>query len=1163
DVDGGLRIALRIHGAAAGANGPIVRNLTVRDNGDGTADFQGEFTLTAGEITALEAGEFYINVHTVDNGGGELRGQFPAVADFDTLTGPVDSGAFEEVQNLTAQVTDIVTAQDAIIAGEAEVFLNGNRADVRTQETNFGNLTADANLAAAQAIDPTVLVSLKNGGGIRAAIGQQGDGVPEPTITEANPLSGKQAGEISALDIDNSLRFDNGLVTLDLTPEQLKIVLEHAVAATEDGATPGQFGQVGGLAFSFDPTQTAQVLGAGGVPTTEGERVQTITLIDANGNPTTEIFRDGAFNPDAPATIRVVTLDFLALFGGDGYPYGDFGVPITDLGIGEQQALVDFLSTNFSGGAAVIASDLTSGASVGLNSFTNDFAGAFSSAGDGFETYQRGVSGSFPFAVTDDSAGNFPTDDVGIVQTPDVDPFFGIVDTENDDNTGPVTATWAFDIAGETGLSVEIDFAAMGDFETSDIVSITASIDGGAAETLFDLVADEDGSLTYTLESGTQETLDDPMTIDGTVLNNVFQTFSADVTGTGNELTLTLTAVTNGGDEAVALRNIEVIAGGAAFDDPDTPISQDTRIVNLAEQTDILDAPETTGDFTFNRVFQFNGGGAEVVAHEAGRLYVTNDGGGRIDVIDAATGTALVPIDVSTLDGFDGIQSVDVAGGIVAVAVKRAPAEQSFLGDTFDISQPGFVAFYDAAAGTLLSTVDVGNLPDDVTFSPDGSILMVAGEGEFNDDSDNDDDPLGVVSIVTVGDGTAPTVQTADFIKFAGLEEELREAGARIKASASAPFDFEPEYVAFAPDGATAYVTLQENNAVAVIDVATATVTDIIGLGTRDFATPGNGLDPLDDGNINIRTFDSDILVGWRMPDALEVFEVDGETFFVTANEGDSRDFDEERVEDLVDDGLLDEALEQRLRDQGLIDDDGDTDVGLERLEVSSVDGDTDGDGDIDVIHAFSTRGITIFDDDGAVVFDSGDLAEAFLAANFPDRFNDDDGDDGEDRSDAKGPEFEGVGVGEVDGELLLFALAERDSGVFVFNVSDPANPTFVNYIDGFAGSDQSPEVVEFISAADSTSGFAQIAVAYEVSGTVSLFDILPGGATVGSIQGAGHISPFEGQVVTTSGIVTAVDSDGFYLQDPTGDGDDATSDAIFVETGSAPTVVVGDEAEV
>ncbi|MEO0586155.1 MAG: endonuclease/exonuclease/phosphatase family protein [Planctomycetota bacterium] len=406
-------------------------------------------------------------------------------------------------------------------------------------------------------------------------------------------------------------------------------------------------------------------------------------------------------------------------------------------------------------------------------------------------------------------------------------------------------------------------------------------------------------------------------------------------------------------------------------------------------------------------------------------------------------------------------------------------------------------------------------------------------------------------------------MQTADFIKFAGLEEELREAGARIKASASAPFDFEPEYVAFAPDGATAYVTLQENNAVAVIDVATATVTDIIGLGTRDFATPGNGLDPLDDGNANIRTFDSDILVGWRMPDALEVFEVDGETFFVTANEGDSRDFDEERVEDLVDDGLLDEALEQRLRDQGLIDDDGDNDVGLERLEVSSVDGDTDGDGDIDVIHAFSTRGITIFDDDGAVVFDSGDLAEAFLAANFPDRFNDDDGDDGEDRSDAKGPEFEGVGVGEVDGELLLFALAERDSGVFVFNVNDPANPTFVNYIDGFSGSDQSPEVVEFISAADSTSGFAQIAVAYEVSGTVSLFDILPGGATIGSIQGAGATSAFEGQVVTAAGIVTAVDSDGFYLQDPVGDGDDATSDAIFVETGSAPTVAVGDEVEV
>lgn len=63
----------------------------------------------------------------------------------------------------------------------------------------------------------------------------------------------------------------------------------------------------------------------------------------------------------------------------------------------------------------------------------------------------------------------------------------------------------------------------------------------------------------------------------------------------------------------------------------------------------------------------------------------------------------------------------------------------------------------------------------------------------------------------------------------------------------------------------------------------------------------------------------------------------------------------------------------------------------------------------------------------------------------------------------------------------------------------------------------------------------------------------------IGEIQGAGHTSPFVGNEVTTTGIVTAVASNGFYFQDPDGDGDSATSDGIFVFTGGTPTVVVGD----
>ncbi|MEM6422316.1 MAG: 5'-nucleotidase C-terminal domain-containing protein, partial [Pseudomonadota bacterium] len=141
-----------------------------------------------------------------------------------------------QVKNLADTVSGIVAEIDGDIAGESAVFLNGIRDDVRTQETNFGNLTADANLLAAQTVEPTVTVSIKNGGGIRSQIGEiTGEG--ERTITEANELSGKEAGEVSELDIDNTLRFDNDLVIVDLSTEDLKIILEHGVAASEPGDT--------------------------------------------------------------------------------------------------------------------------------------------------------------------------------------------------------------------------------------------------------------------------------------------------------------------------------------------------------------------------------------------------------------------------------------------------------------------------------------------------------------------------------------------------------------------------------------------------------------------------------------------------------------------------------------------------------------------------------------------------------------------------------------------------------------------------------------------------------------------------------------------------------------------------------------------------------------
>jgi len=215
------------------------------------------------------------------------------------------------VQAVVDGIRGVITAKDGNVVGETTVYLEGRRTQVRTEETNFGDLGSDANLAVARAFDPTVVLSIKNGGGIRASIGvidSNGNLLPPP----ANPDTGKADGQISQLDIENSLRFNNGLSLLTLTGDELVAVFEHAVAATAPGATPGQFAQIGGASFEYNPALPA------------GSRIVSISLDDGAGT-VTPIYEDGTLVDDT-ATYRIVTLDFLA-GGGDGYPFGALTAP--------------------------------------------------------------------------------------------------------------------------------------------------------------------------------------------------------------------------------------------------------------------------------------------------------------------------------------------------------------------------------------------------------------------------------------------------------------------------------------------------------------------------------------------------------------------------------------------------------------------------------------------------------------------------------------------------------------------------------------------------------------------------------------------------------------------------------------------------------------------
>ncbi len=258
--------------------------------------------------------------------------------------GVIDTGNFPsdpKVVQVTDALRKVIITKDAKIFGQTKVYLNGERNSVRTEETNLGNLTADANLAAARQIDPNVVISIKNGGGIRESIGAVvSTGGNDPNAGQkippvANSAAGKKAGNISQLDIENSLRFNNQLTLLTLTARQLQRVIEHGVAEIAPGRTPGSFPQVGGMAFAFDPDLPP------------GKRVSSLIVTDRNGKVLDTIVQNGQLVGNGDRTIRIVTLNFLA-DGGDNYPFPDF--PATNplkTKIGEQKALQDYLAQNF------------------------------------------------------------------------------------------------------------------------------------------------------------------------------------------------------------------------------------------------------------------------------------------------------------------------------------------------------------------------------------------------------------------------------------------------------------------------------------------------------------------------------------------------------------------------------------------------------------------------------------------------------------------------------------------------------------------------------------------------------------------------------------------------------------------------------------------------
>lgn len=450
---------------------------------------------------------------------------------------------------------------------------------------------------------------------------------------------------------------------------------------------------------------------------------------------------------------------------------------------------------------------------------------------------------------------------------------------------------------------------------------------------------------------------------------------------------------------------------------------------------------------------------AEISAYDEDtrKLFVTNNAvGNRVDIIDLSDPTNPILLDQILLKPWPDIKltinSLAVENEILAVAVSAE-----------NLQNPGTVFFYETKNFEKLAEVEVGAMPDNVIFTPDGSYALTANEGE--PDQTYTTDPPGSVSIIETKSFTASHVL---FDSFADKQEDLRARGFRIFGlNASFSQDIEPEYVASSEDGKYAWVTLQENNGIAKIDIEKKQLLDIFPLGFKDFREPGNEIDVCDNDDIILKNWP---IKGMYQPDAIATFKVNGEDFLITANEGDARDYqgysETARVSELLLDTMAFDHLEKLKSCDS-----------LGRLIVTTTMGDHDGDGDFDEIYVFGTRSFSIWNGTtGELIMDSKNQLEKDLI-DHSDLYDDQ-------RSDDKGTEPETVVIGYMKNTPIAFIALERANAVVSYDLSDPANPKFLQVLETGIG----PEGVLFIDKQNSPNGTSLLIVSSEVDGKIKLY---------------------------------------------------------------------------
>lgn len=521
-------------------------------------------------------------------------------------------------------------------------------------------------------------------------------------------------------------------------------------------------------------------------------------------------------------------------------------------------------------------------------------------------------------------------------------------------------------------------------------------------------------------------------------------------------------------------------------------------------------------ELKISQIAQYNSGvgagGTEILSYDSAtkKAFVTNGAVSGFDILsfdelESGKFTKVKSQKRVVLSEFN----IDHVSDITSIAVHPTKDLVAVSAVHKDKTKPGFIVFVNKE-GEYVAHVEVGSLPDMVTFTPDGTKALVANEGEPADNYYVD--PEGSIAIIDVTG--EPSTFKAKQLNFT---EDLLDENVRVSSVGTVQQQLEPEYITVSDDSKYAYVSLQENNAIATVDLQEEKIISVKGLGVKDHSVPGNEIDPSNKDGINIA---KQPIKAFYMPDAIDTFTVNGKTYILTPNEGDARDYDAyseegEVGEDLIENGLLDLKAEHyegyTQEELDALQNDPTALKTLSKYKITLENGKNAETGKYEAIYGYGGRSFSIFDAETMeLVYDSGSEFERITAEFEGGKYFNIDNEEVtmDDRSDNKGPEPETVVHGEINGKTYAFIALERFSGIMVYDLSNPTHPEFVSLItsrnfdlteydgkvaDESAG-DISPEGLQFIPAEESPTGQPLLAATHEVSGTVAVYEFkVPG----------------------------------------------------------------------